>query len=222
MVDSARQSRTVHDSPVPTRRIRVAFRTTDPLTGAGLTAFLWRQPTVVVVPDTEGDPEVLVVAADRLTPADGEELRRSMADSRTRVVLVCGQFAELDPASLTGCHVVGALPRRVVTRERLVRTILRAAGEQVELPRARLGRLLEEAEALNHNPGPPGAGAPPLIPREAAILRLIADGHGTTEIARKLQYSERTVKGILYGLTTRLNLRNRSHAVAYAIRHGLI
>jgi DNA-binding NarL/FixJ family response regulator len=175
-----------------------------------------------VVPDTEGDPDILILLADRLTKDDGEDLRRSLAGSETRVLLVCGHFADLDPAWVTDCHIVGALPRRVVTRERLLRTILRAAGEPANPPRAQLGRLLEEAESLNHTPGPPGSGAPPLIPREAEILRLIADGLGTTEIARKLQYSERTVKGILYGLTTRLNLRNRSHAVAYAIRHGLI
>ncbi|MET0491661.1 MAG: LuxR C-terminal-related transcriptional regulator [Actinoplanes sp.] len=222
MVDSAGQSRAVRDSPLPAHRIRVAFRTTDPLTAAGLTAFLWRQPAVVVVPDTEGDPDVLIVFTDRLTKDDGEDLRRSMAGGETRVLLVGAQFADLDPAMITDCHIVGVLPRRVVTRERLLRSILRAAAEEVNLPRAQLARLLDEAESLNHTPGPPGSGAPPLIPREAEILRLIADGLGTTEIARKLQYSERTVKGILYGLTTRLNLRNRSHAVAYAIRHGLI
>ena len=35
-------------------------------------------------------------------------------------------------------------------------------------------------------------------------------------------YSERTVKGVIHGLTTRLQLRNRSHAVAFALRNELI
>ena len=38
----------------------------------------------------------------------------------------------------------------------------------------------------------------------------------TGEIASKLSYSERTVKNVMHGLTTRLHLRNRAHAVAYA------
>lgn len=54
------------------------------------------------------------------------------------------------------------------------------------------------------------------------MLRLIAEGLDTVEIASKLSYSQRTVKGILHNLTTRLHLRNRSHAVAYALGEGYI
>jgi DNA-binding NarL/FixJ family response regulator len=61
-----------------------------------------------------------------------------------------------------------------------------------------------------------------LSPREVDVLRLVADGLDTGEIADSLNYSERTVKNVLHELTTRLQLRNRSHAVAYAVREGLI
>lgn len=61
-----------------------------------------------------------------------------------------------------------------------------------------------------------------LSPRETEVLRLVADGMDTAEIARVLCYSERTVKNVLHQVTTRLQLRNRSHAVAYAVREGLI
>jgi DNA-binding NarL/FixJ family response regulator len=54
------------------------------------------------------------------------------------------------------------------------------------------------------------------------VLRLLADGLDTSEIAHKLAYSERTVKNVVHDVTTRLQLRNRSHAVAYALREGLI
>ncbi|MGH3909707.1 MAG: LuxR C-terminal-related transcriptional regulator, partial [Pseudonocardiaceae bacterium] len=40
--------------------------------------------------------------------------------------------------------------------------------------------------------------------------------------ARELAYSERTVKNIIHNVTTRLQLRNRAQAVAYAVREGLI
>ena len=59
-----------------------------------------------------------------------------------------------------------------------------------------------------------------LTPRETQVLKLVADGHDTSEIALALCYSERTVKNVLHDLTTRLQLRNRSHAVAYAVREG--
>ncbi len=73
--------------------------------------------------------------------------------------------------------------------------------------------------------GPVAAPTPrrgPLREREIAVLQLVAEGYDTGEIARKLSYSERTIKKVLHDLTMRLQLRNRSHAVAYALRAGLI
>jgi DNA-binding CsgD family transcriptional regulator len=61
-----------------------------------------------------------------------------------------------------------------------------------------------------------------LQPREVEVLRLVADGFDTVEIARKLNYSERTVKNVIHQITQRLGLRNRPHAVAYAIKNGLM
>ncbi|WP_383826475.1 response regulator transcription factor [Streptomyces sp. NPDC058486] len=57
---------------------------------------------------------------------------------------------------------------------------------------------------------------------EVDVLRLVAEGYDTADIAAKLSYSERTIKNVLHAVITRLQLRNRSHAVAYAMRQGLI
>ena len=58
-----------------------------------------------------------------------------------------------------------------------------------------------------------------MLLRAAAEL---APAGTTVEIASILCYSERTVKGVIHGITSRLQLRNRSHAVAYALRNALI
>jgi len=58
--------------------------------------------------------------------------------------------------------------------------------------------------------------------RELEVLRLLADGLDTGEVAAKLNYSQRTVKNIIYAVMTRFGLRNRTHAVAYAIRTGAL
>ncbi|MFF7580911.1 response regulator transcription factor [Streptomyces sp. NPDC008061] len=58
--------------------------------------------------------------------------------------------------------------------------------------------------------------------REVEVLRLLAEGLETTEIAANLNYSERTIKNIIFAVTRRLNLRNRTLAVAYAIRAGTL
>jgi DNA-binding NarL/FixJ family response regulator len=59
-------------------------------------------------------------------------------------------------------------------------------------------------------------------PRELRVLRLLADGYRTSEIALELAYSERTIKHSISALTSRLQLRNRTQAVAIAVREGLI
>ncbi len=58
--------------------------------------------------------------------------------------------------------------------------------------------------------------------RERDVLALLADGYATREIAERLCYSERTIKNVLHYVTSRLQLRNRTQAVAYAVRRGWI
>ena len=71
-------------------------------------------------------------------------------------------------------------------------------------------------------PGPRDLTGAGLVNREVDVLRLLADGHDTLEIAERLNYSERTVRNIIHGVLTRMKLRNRAHAVAYALRNGVI
>ena len=54
------------------------------------------------------------------------------------------------------------------------------------------------------------------------MLRLVADGLDTAEVADELAYSESTIKGVLAKVMTRLEARNRCHAVAIVLRQGLI
>jgi DNA-binding NarL/FixJ family response regulator len=61
-----------------------------------------------------------------------------------------------------------------------------------------------------------------LSTREVEILRLLAEGRETREIADALSYSESTVKKDLHELITRFRLRNRTQAVAFAIRAGVL
>jgi DNA-binding NarL/FixJ family response regulator len=71
-------------------------------------------------------------------------------------------------------------------------------------------------------PNPGGVSLVPFTDREIKVLELLADGLDTVEVGRRLFYSERTVKNIIYGVTSRLNLRNRTQAVVYAVRQGWV
>ncbi|HHH41471.1 MAG TPA: response regulator transcription factor, partial [Chloroflexi bacterium] len=57
---------------------------------------------------------------------------------------------------------------------------------------------------------------------ELQILSYIAAGDTTREIAQKLHWSEATVNRRVQEILTKLNVSNRAHAVAEAIRRGLI
>jgi DNA-binding NarL/FixJ family response regulator len=63
---------------------------------------------------------------------------------------------------------------------------------------------------------------PALSLREQRVMGLIADGHATPEVARRLSYSERTVKSVVHDVVVKLGARSRAEAVAHAVRDGLI
>ncbi len=53
------------------------------------------------------------------------------------------------------------------------------------------------------------------------MLRLIASGYANKEIARALVVSERTVKGHVSNILSKLGLQDRTQAALYAVRHGM-
>jgi DNA-binding NarL/FixJ family response regulator len=62
----------------------------------------------------------------------------------------------------------------------------------------------------------------PLTPRESEILKLVAEGHSTREIAETLVVSEKTVEKHRANLLEKLQMRDRVDLTRYAIRIGLI
>jgi two-component system response regulator NreC len=61
-----------------------------------------------------------------------------------------------------------------------------------------------------------------LSPREVEVLRLIAFGHTSVEIARKLHLSPRTVETHRANIHRKLGLSTRAELVRYALRRGLL
>jgi DNA-binding CsgD family transcriptional regulator len=61
-----------------------------------------------------------------------------------------------------------------------------------------------------------------VTPRELAVLRLLSTGRQTSEIATVLGLGEETVRSHLKKVQGKLGVKNRSHAVAEAIRQQLI
>jgi DNA-binding NarL/FixJ family response regulator len=113
--------------------------------------------------------------------------------------------------------------RAEASPEQLIAVIRAAASGDGSVPPDLLGRLLNQVSTIQRTVlEPRGLTLCGLADREVAILRLVAEGLDTAEIAAKLSYSQRTIKSVLHDITGRLHLRNRAHAVAYAMRNGLI
>lgn len=62
----------------------------------------------------------------------------------------------------------------------------------------------------------------PLTPREEDIVKLIAEGHTSDEIAQMLVISSKTVDRHRANVFEKLKLRNRVQLTRYAIRNGLV
>jgi two-component system response regulator DegU len=61
-----------------------------------------------------------------------------------------------------------------------------------------------------------------LTPRELEVLALIAEGQGNKEIAAGLAISEKTVKNHVSNIFSKLHVYDRTQAMLYAIRAGLV
>jgi DNA-binding NarL/FixJ family response regulator len=62
----------------------------------------------------------------------------------------------------------------------------------------------------------------PLTPRELEVVKLIAEGHTSEEIAQMLVISKKTVDRHRANILEKLGMRNRVELTRYAIRRGLV
>ena len=69
---------------------------------------------------------------------------------------------------------------------------------------------------------PDDADEDPLSPRELEVLKLVAEGHTTREIAELLVVAEKTVERHRAHILDKLGMRDRVDLTRYAIRRGLI
>ncbi|MEU8530817.1 MULTISPECIES: response regulator transcription factor [Streptomyces] len=205
-------------------RIRVRLTAQDPISRAGLAGQLRNCPELQLLGEEEDDvPHVAVVSVDRVGEGELQTLRRFQRAGDSRIVLVATEIDDTGLVAAVECGVVGVVRRGEASTERLVQVITAAARGEGSVPADLLGRLLDQVGRLQRQVlDPRGLAFTGLAPREIDVLRLVAEGSDTAEIARALAFSERTVKNILHDVTTRLQLRNRSHAVAYAMRQGFI
>lgn len=205
-------------------RVSVSVYASDPISRAGVTAQLRSRPEVEVVENHDGgSASVAVIVAEEVNGETVQVMKALRRNGCARVVLV---LSNVDDAGLLAAVEGGAcalLRRSQATTDALVLAATSAAAGEGAVPPDLLGRLLAHVGRLHEQVlAPRGLTLNGLTEREVDVLKLIAEGLSTGEIAYRLSYSERTIKNVIHDVTSRFNLRNRSHAVAYAVRAGLI
>ena len=206
------------------QRISVYVYANDPILQAGVGSQLRISPDVAVVDQSELDEaDVAVVVTDLVDETVLRILRAIQRGSAPRTVLIAATLDESTVIAAAEAGVSGLLRRSEVTSERLLEVVGKVAAGEAAVPADLLARLLDQVGRLQRQVlSPRGLRFSGLSEREIEVLRLLADGLDTGEIARKLSYSERTIKAVLHDVTARFQLRSRAHAVAYAVREGLI
>ena len=101
----------------------------------------------------------------------------------------------------------------------LVEAVRKAArGESVLHPRV-ASRIVQEVREFK--PAVPAAFGE-LTTRELDVLRLIAEGESNATIAEKLVLSEKTVKGHVSNILSKLHITDRTQAAVFAWQQGLM
>ena len=221
------------------RRIPVFVYAHDPVLQAGVTSQLRGHPDVEVVQDDRpDDAEVAVVVSDQVDSSTVTVIRGIQRNGVPRVVAVLSVLDTAGVLAAVGGAADGfdeAGRGGLGPADHPARTGLDGSQHAGRVEHAQhgdgdgtlspdlLGGLLSRLGNLQSDVlRPLGLSFTGLNDREVEVLRLVADGYDTDEIAEKLCYSPRTVKNVLHDVTIRYHLRNRSHAVAFALRQGLI
>ncbi|MBU6504551.1 MAG: response regulator transcription factor [Betaproteobacteria bacterium] len=193
----------------------------------GLGALLSTQPDIHIVGTAmdgrEAVTEVLrlkprVVLLDISMPGlDGiESMRQILAQQRDTAVVILSMHSSAQHVF----HAIEAGARGYLLKESAGREIIEAV-RAVHAGRRFLSPKVAEivAEGLGGRSGE--SPLERLSRREREIIKLVADGHSSAEIARLLNLSPKTVDSYRSRLMQKLHLSDLAGLVKFAIQHGL-
>jgi len=171
---------------------------------AALEAIREHKPAVALLdyrmPELDGLAVVTAVARDELD---------------TRVLLLS---ATEDPATVYEALSAGAAGylTKESDRDEIVAAVISCAKGGGYVPPSMAGGLANELKQRARG------GATLLSPREAEVIKLIAEGHSVPDIAKQLHLAPTTVRTHVQRLYEKLGVSDRGAAVAEAMRRRLV
>lgn len=186
------------------------------ITSAGLAETV--QEAVAVASGSR--PDVVLVDAD-LIAAGGSQAIGALSEvcPDSRVLILSGPDTA-DVVSRAMAAGARGFVLRTQSLSELLAVIRQAERGELVVPARGSGRV---SVPRRKRPVDPQAGpAPKLTPREIEILRELAAGRSTGEIAEALFISPLTVRSHVKSILAKLGVRSKLEAVTVALRQGLI
>jgi DNA-binding NarL/FixJ family response regulator len=208
--------------------IRVLLADDHPVVRSGIRTLLEATGRIEIAGEAETGAQALdlveriqpdILLLDMEMPGmSGLEVARRLAASGSGVRLLA-LSAHDDEAYIMGLLAAGAAG--YLTKDEAPRTIVDAVvgiarGEDGWMSRRVMARVTRRHVVQATSP------VSTLSLRERQVLRLMANGHSNDEIATHLAISDGTVRNHVTNLYTKLDVRTRAEAVAWAWQHGLM
>ena len=196
----------------------------------GVRAFLLTQPDLTVVGEAASGEEAVklaeqyvpdVILMDLIMPnMDGVEATRRVkhVSPRSQIVVLTSYHEDehIFPALKAGA--LSYLLKDVSADDLAAAIRKAAAGDAILHPRV-AARVIKELQGRREETVNPFT---ELSERELEVLKLIADGMSNAEIAAKLVLSEKTIKGHVSNILSKLHLADRTQAAVFAWREGIV
>lgn len=205
-----------------------------PLFREGLKAIIGREPRYRTVGEAdtaragihlavELKPDVIIVDVS-LPDKNGIELTRDLAKllpaSRVLIISMHSKITYIATAFQAGAR--GYLVKESAS-DGLLKGLAAVARGELFLDSSLSSQVVENLLQISvQSPAPAASPNPRLTPREQEVMRLLAEGFTTREIARRLFISPKTVENHRANIMKKLDLRTTIDLVRQAARLGLI